>query len=170
MNKEQLLAICPKTHKVDVYLPLFNEWMSYYSINVKLRIAAFIAQVLHESDKLFYTKEIASGKDYEFRKSLGNVIAGDGPKYKGRGFIQITGRANYAAVSKGLGVDFVNHPELLEEPRYAVQSACWWWSTHGLNKLADSGKFEAITRIINGGLNGYTERLEYYNKALKVLK
>jgi putative chitinase len=82
----------------------------------------------------------------------------------------ITGNANYEAVSKGLGVDFVSHPELLKEPQYAVQSACWWWTTHGLNALADKKDFKRITKKINGGYNGYLDRVMYYRKAFNMLK
>jgi putative chitinase len=171
MTEEQLRKIAPHISEknIKIYTPLLNKWMPYYSINTKLRQAAFIAQILHETDSLRYIEEIASGKKYEGRKDLGNTEKGDGERYKGCGCIMITGRANYAAVSKGLGVDFINHPELLKEPRYAVQSACWWWTTHGLNALADKGDFRAITKKINGGYNGYLDRVMYYKRALAIL-
>ena len=171
MTEEQLRKIDPhiSEENIKIYTPLLNKWMPYYSINTKLRQAAFIAQILHETDSLRYTEEIASGKKYEGRKDLGNTEKGDGERYKGCGCIMITGRANYAAVSKGLGVDFITHPELLKEPCYAVQSACWWWTMHGLNLLADKGDFKAITKKINGGYNGYLDRLMYYRRALTSL-
>jgi putative chitinase len=176
MTEEQLAKIAPHVSEenIKIYTPLLNKWMPYYSINTKLRQAAFIAQILHESACFQYTKEIASGAAYDTGKlaiKLGNTSAkdGDGEKYKGRGFIMITGMTNYTAVSKGLGVDFVNHPELLEQPNYAVQSACWWWTTHGLNALADKGDFMAITKKINGGYNGYLDRVMYYKRALAIL-
>ncbi len=83
-----------------------------------------------------YVKELASGSDYEGRKNLGNTQPGDGVRFKGIGLIQITGRANYEKASKALGQDFINHPELLEQPEWAVKSACWWWSNAGLNQVA----------------------------------
>ena len=171
LTNDMLRAIAPgiAKDKVALYVPLLNKWMPYYSINTKLRQAAFLAQILHESACFRYTEEIASGKKYEGRKDLGNTEKGDGERYKGCGCIMITGRANYAAVSKGLGVDFVAHPELLKEPEYAVQSACWWWTTHNLNILADRREFKQITYIINGGYNGYSSRLGYYTRALSVL-
>jgi putative chitinase len=171
LTNDMLRAIAPgiAKDKVALYIPLLNKWMPYYSINTKLRQAAFLAQILHETDNLQYTEEVASGKKYEGRKDLGNTKKGDGERYKGCGCIMITGRANYAAVSKGLGVDFVSHPELLKEPNYAVQSACWWWTIHGLNALADKGDFMAITKKINGGYNGYIDRVIYYKRALAVL-
>ena len=117
---------------------------------------------------------VVSGAAYDtgrLAKRLGNTPAkdGDGQRYKGRGALEITGRANYIAVSKGLGVDFVSHPELLEQPNYAIQSACWWWTTHGLNLLADRSDFKGITKKINGGFNGYLDRLMYYRRALATL-
>jgi len=84
---------------------------------------------------LNYNKEIASGAAYEYRKDLGNIYPGDGVKFKGRGLIQITGRSNYTAAAKALGIDCINHPELLEQPEWAVKSACWWWENKGLNEI-----------------------------------
>lgn len=96
-------------------------------------------------------------------------MAGDGSKYRGRGLIQITGRANYAACGEALGVGLVNQPERLEQPQYACMSAAWFWATKGLNTLADAGNFERITRRINGGLNGQDDRLALWKKASDVL-
>ena len=176
MTEEQLRKIDPhiSEENIKIYTPLLNKWMPYYSINTKLRQAAFIAQILHETGSLRYTEEIASGEKYDtgrLAKRLGNTPQrdGDGEKYKGHGCIMITGKDNYEAVSKGLGVDFVSHPELLKEPCYAVQSACWWWTMHGLNRLADKKDFGAITKIINGGENGEKDREEYYSRALATL-
>lgn len=176
MTEEQLRKITPHVSEenIKIYTPLLNKWMPYYSINTKLRQAAFIAQILHETEDFKYTEEIASGEKYDTGRlaiKLGNTPQrdGDGERYKGCGCIMITGRANYAAASKGLGVDFVSHPKLLKEPRYAVQSACWWWTTHGLNALADKKDFKAITKKINGGKNGEKDREEYYGRALTAL-
>lgn len=171
MTEEQLRKIAPHAteENIKIYTPLLNKWMPYYSINTKLRQAAFIAQILHETEDFKYTEEVASGKKYEGRKDLGNTEKGDGERYKGCGCIMITGRANYAAASKGLGVDFVTHPKLLKEPQYAVQSACWWWTTHHLNQFADNGNFQGITKKIDGGYNGYRDRKMYYKWALLVL-
>lgn len=106
---------------------------------------------------------------HEGRADLGNTVAGDGSKYRGRGLIQITGRANYAACGEALGVGLVNQPERLEQPQYACMSAAWFWATKGLNTLADAGNFERITRRINGGLNGQDDRLALWKKASDVL-
>ncbi|MGE1156763.1 glycoside hydrolase family 19 protein, partial [Pseudomonas kitaguniensis] len=96
-------------------------------------------------------------------------VKGDGSKYRGRGLIQITGRANYAACAEALGLDLVNQPELLEQPQHAAMSAAWFWSTRGLNTLADQGEFAKITRRINGGLTGQEDRLQLWERAKKVL-
>jgi hypothetical protein len=87
------------------------------------------------------------------------------PRFKGRTYIQITGRTNYAAISHALGVDFLAHPAKLAEPAYAAKGAAWWWKTHGCNQIADTGDFTALTRRINGGTNGLASRQAYYRRA-----
>ena len=176
MTEEQLKKISPSisSKNLVIYTPLLNKWMPYYSINTKLRQAAFIARALHECGSFRYTTEIASGIAYDTGKlaeKLGNTPQkdGDGQKYKGRGLIQITGKNNYSEISKAFNVDFVSNPTLLSEPNYAVQSACWWWWNRKLNSLADNKSFLSITKIINGGKNGLSERISLYNKALCVL-
>ncbi|WP_328587193.1 glycoside hydrolase family 19 protein, partial [Pseudomonas syringae] len=94
---------------------------------------------------------------------------GDGQLYRGRGLIQITGRANYEACGEALGLDLINHPELLEQPQHAAMSAAWFWHRAALNALADKGEFIQITRKINGGTNGLADRQALYASALKVL-
>ncbi len=171
MTTTQLLQIAPVSKSaIAKYLYYLNVGMEQYEITCPLRQPAFIAQLLHESLRFIYVKEIASGKAYEGREDLGNTQKGDGVRFKGRGLIQITGRNNYTQVSNVLGVDFVSNPELLETPLWATRSACWFWYSRGLNALADKKQFLTITRRINGGTNGYAERLAYYNKALKVCK
>ena len=147
--------------------------MVHYQIIGPKRVAAFIAQIGHESGQLKYVKEIwgptAAQARYEGRKDLGNTVAGDGAKYRGRGLIQITGRANYMACGEGLGLDLIKQPELLEKPQHACMSAAWFWATRGLNTLADADQFDRITRRINGGQNGAADRQALYARALKVL-
>lgn len=137
------------------------------------RAAMFIAQVGHESMGFVCTAEIwgptAAQRGYEGRKDLGNTQPGDGSRFRGRGLIQITGRANYQAVSDALGVDFVATPSLLQQDGYAARSAAWWWATHGCNELTDTGSVEAVTRRINGGLNGLADRQRRYSIALEAL-
>ncbi|PTC24768.1 chitinase [Pseudomonas aylmerensis] len=172
--QQQLLQILPNAgRQAGVFVPVLNAAMGKYGIVTKLRIAAFIAQVGHESGQLRYVREIwgptAQQAGYEGRVDLGNNVSGDGFKYRGRGLIQITGRANNAACGEALGLDLINQPTLLEQPQYAAMSAAWFWSMRGLNTLADQGEFVKITRRINGGLNGLADRQALYEKALKVL-
>ncbi|HFH3264319.1 glycoside hydrolase family 19 protein [Pseudomonas aeruginosa] len=106
---------------------------------------------------------------YASRNGNGDEASGDGWRYRGRGLLQITGRANYRTAGAGLGLPLEAEPELLEQPEHAARSSAWWWSTHGLNELADRGEFAAITRRINGGLIGQAERLELWERAKRVL-
>jgi len=174
ITSQQLLQILPNAgRQVGVFISALNTAMNRYAIVGTLRVAAFIAQVGHESGQLRYVREIwgptAQQLGYEGRADLGNTAKGDGSKYRGRGLIQITGRVNYAACGEALGLDLVNQPALLEQPQYAAMSAAWFWSTRGLNTLADQNEFAKITRRINGGLTGQADRLALYEKALQVL-
>ena len=174
ITPQQLLQILPNAGPVaGVFVPVLNAAMGHYQIVGAKRVAAFIAQIGHESGQLKYVKEIwgptAAQARYEGRKDLGNTVAGDGSKYRGRGLIQITGRANYMACGEGLGLDLIKQPELLEKPQHASMSAAWFWATRGLNTLADAGQFDRITQRINGGQNGAADRQALYARALKVL-
>ena len=171
---QQLLLILPNAGSVaGVFVPVLNIAMNRYQIVGAKRVAAFIAQIGHESGQLKYVKEIwgptVAQTRYEGRADLGNTEPGDGSKYRGRGLIQITGRSNYKACGGALGLELINHPELLEKPQHACMSAAWFWATKGLSTLADEGKFETITRRINGGVNGLADRQMLYARALKVL-
>ena len=145
-----------------------------FDITAPVRLAAFLAQVGHESDGFVHTREIwgptAAQKRYEGRADLGNTQPGDGSRYRGRGLIQITGRYNYAAVSRALGIDCVAHPELLEQPAHAARASAWWWAAYGCNELADAGDFRALTRRINGGTNGLADRMERWERAKQALR
>ena len=135
--------------------------------------AMLMAQVDHESGGFTYTKEL--GKDSYFDKydadtkkgrELGNTEMGDGAKYKGRGFMQLTGKSNYAAAGKDLGLDLVNHPELAESPENAAKTAMWYWKKNKLGAKAKQGDVEGATKIINGGTNGLANRKEKFNEYL----
>ncbi|WP_095162626.1 glycoside hydrolase family 19 protein [Pseudomonas sp. Irchel 3F5] len=177
----QLLQILPNAGKqAGVFVPGLNATMGKYAIITRLRMAAFIAQIGHESGQLRYVRELG-GDTYlakydtgRLAQRLGNTpeADGDGQKYRGRGLIQVTGRANYQACSEALFGDsrLLNTPELLEQPVYAAMSAGWFWQRAGLNSLADKGEFLAITKKINGGTNGLADREELYERALKVLQ
>ena len=174
ITQQQLLQILPNAGSVaGVFVPVLNAAMVHYQIIGPKRVAAFIAQIGHESGQLKYVKEIwgptAAQVKYEGRKDLGNTVAGDGSKYRGRGLIQITGRANYLACGEALALDLLKQPELLEKPQHACMSAAWFWATKGLSTLADAGQIDTITRRINGGQNGAADRQALYARALKVL-
>jgi putative chitinase len=140
-----------------------------FEINTRAREAAFLAQIAQESGELRYTRELASGAAYEGRADLGNTQPGDGVRYKGRGLIQVTGRANYAECGKALALDLINCPELLEVLPAAARSAGWFWKSRGLNELADVDDFDRITRRINGGLTHIDERRVYWRRAKRIL-
>ncbi|MHA3737884.1 glycoside hydrolase family 19 protein [Pseudomonas sp. Eth.TT006] len=174
ITEQQLHSIMPNARRqAGVFVPVLNTAMQRYQIVGRKRVAAFIAQLGHESGQLRYIREIwgptpAQAK-YEGRADLGNTQPGDGSKYLGRGLIQITGRANYAACGEALGLDLITQPELLELPQYAAMSAAWFWKQNGLNDLADRDQFNTITRRINGGLNGLQDRLDIWSRARAVL-
>ena len=143
-------------------------------INTRLRIAAFLAQIGHESGSLVYSKELGGPSyfaKYDGRKDLGNTQPGDGARFAGRGLIQVTGRANYLKASQALFGDdrLLRKPDLLEVPDWAAKSAVWYWTTRNLNALADQDRFMDITKAINGGTNGLEDRKARYQYALKVL-
>jgi putative chitinase len=160
--------------KAERYLAPLNAAMHEFLINVRLRKAAFLAQVAHESGELAWFHEFASGMEYDLSRNprkareLGNIHPGDGPRYKGRGPIQLTGRNNYRACGKALGLDLEGNPDMAVDPRVAFRTAGWFWSTHGLNLLADKQDFRQITRRINGGYTHYADRVKYYERALHV--
>ena len=137
------------------HLPVVLE---KYKINTLNRLAHFLAQTGHESDHFQTLHEYASGVNYEGRKDLGNTKKGDGKRFKGRGAIQLTGRANYRKFGEEIGVDLENNPELAEVPQHSAMLAGAYWDDRGLNKFADKDDIYTITRRINGGLNGLAAR------------
>jgi putative chitinase len=165
---KEILGPSPRKNPA-ILLPEINKTLTKYKINTPLRIAHFLAQVLHESGRFGWFTELATGKAYEGRADLGNTQPGDGTKYKGRGAIQITGRSNYTLLSSDLNAGFVDNPELLTTTEYAILSAGWFWNKRKLNRFADIDDIRAITKKVNGGYNGLQERVAYYNKAKKVL-
>jgi putative chitinase len=172
ISKEQLQAIYKECNgsRIDEFLEPLNRTMQEFEINTPQRIRMFLAQVGHESGQLHYLEEIASGKAYEGRADLGNTLPGDGPRYKGRGLIQLTGKRNYALAGLALDLDLLQQPELLLLPENACKVSGWFWKNGNLNALCDAGFFKELTRHINGGLNGYDKRLMLYNRALEVIK
>lgn len=170
MTPADLTAMMPAAASRSVtYAPLLTSAMQEFDIDTARRQASFLAQICHESGSLRYTKELADGAAYNGRADLGNTQPGDGPRYKGRGLLQITGRANYRDCGAGLGLDLVSHPELLEQPEGACRSAGWFWKSRGLNQFADSDSFGALTRRINGGYNGLDDRIQHWLRIRKYL-
>ncbi len=171
ITKELLFKMCP-TSKDDVvegvskYLTKFSD---FYDVNTKLRMAHFLAQASHESAHFRTLQEYATGEAYEGRKDLGNTQPGDGKRYKGRGIFQVTGRANYKKYGELVGIDLETNPEIASHPDISVKTALEYWRSHNLNKYADLDDIKSITRKINGGYNGLTERVAYLEKAKKLL-
>ncbi len=167
----QLHRIMPSLpmSKARAYLPLLNRAMAEAKINTRQRKAMFLAQLAHESVQLRYFEEIASGAAYEGRRDLGNVHPGDGVRYKGRGPIQLTGRSNYRAAGRALHLPLEAKPKMAAQPAVGFRTAAWFWTSRGLNRLADQGNFREVTRRINGGFNGLSSRLAYYRRALAAL-
>lgn len=168
--------------RAAAWQPHLNLACVLFSIDSPKRLAAFLAQIGHESGHLVYVREIwgptPAQARYEGRLDLGNVQVGDGKRFMGRGLIQTTGRANYRATRNGLMEflpdvpDFEASPEELEKPDMAALSAAWYWNSRNLNALADVGddaSFVQITRRINGGTNGLAERQALYAAAKAVL-
>lgn len=180
----QLLRAYPNTHKerAKEFVDTFNKWSDKFGINTVKRVVHFLAQVFHESGALRYTEELASGAAYDTgakAKALGNTPEkdGDGQKYKGRGFIQVTGFRNYKAYEDS---GFCNgrvteHPEWLAQNPGHTKSAMWFWWKNNLSAIADEddgGKrgeeiVKRITRKVNGGYNGLSQRLFFYRRFKK---
>lgn len=157
-----------------------GEAMIRHDITTDRRACKFLATVLHESGHFRWTTELwgptAAQRRYEGRDDLGNSQRGDGFRFRGRGLIQLTGRANYTSAGKGLNADFVRNPDIVATPRYATATAAWWWKEHGCNELADiagvPGLLKASIRV-NGrnkdGLpNGWTDRQRIFADAVEV--
>jgi len=154
--------------RIDSFFDAIVATMMRYEINTPLRIAHFLAQIGHESGYLRYTEELADGSAYEGRADLGNTEPGDGKRFKGRGLIQLTGRANYRAYGQATGRDFENRTDpalVATDPTLTVDVAGWFWDTRKLNAFADKDDAETITRRINGGLNGLDDRLAFLDRA-----
>jgi putative chitinase len=185
LTDEQFRLIAPTVGpaKRAQLLPALNAAMLRFGITTRVRVAAFVANLLKESEGFRYAREIwgptPTQERYEGRKDLGNTQPGDGEKFMGRGYIQTTGRANYARVGKALGLDLLDHPELLEQTDNACLSAAFFWSDKHLNELADCLRgvrdaaeqrtLTSICRRINGGTNGLAERVQNYWRCLAVL-
>ncbi len=175
ITSAQLRAIMPLAGaRADVFAPHLSTAMLQSEINTPTRAAAFLAQVGHESGQLRLLREIWGPtpvqRRYEGRADLGNTEVGDGKRFMGRGLIQVTGRKNYLLCGFGLHLDLITHPELLEQPEHAAASAGWYWHIHSLNRYADAADFVGLTRAINGGINGISDRRALWARAKAVLQ
>ena len=158
-NSGQRLA--SQTQIITAVGAVLAPTLASFEIDPPLRAAHFLAQTCTESDGFVTTVEYASGDAYNGRADLGNTQPGDGPRFKGRGLIQLTGRANYQRYGTLLGIDLVDSPDTAADPVISLKIACEFWKLNGLNALADQDNIEAITQRINGGLNGLDTRQHY---------
>ena len=134
------------------------HFRTYGILDSGLRLAHFMGQCGHESGGFRYMEEIASGAAYEGRADLGNTQPGDGRRFKGRGPIQLTGRANYRRVGRMIGIDLERHPEIVSHPSIGLLVGCVYWSDRKLNAKADADDLLGLTKAINGGTNGLEDR------------
>ena len=193
INAQQLVLLYRCSYvRAAAFAEHLNPAMLDADITTPARIAAFLAQIGHESGRLAHTREIWGPTDAQRRYerdpaspwptsaaqarqaayarnrlayNLGNSEPGDGVRYKGRGLIQLTGRTNYGLISDATGEDFLTYPALLETPKWAARSAAWYWAQRKLNAHADAADFDEITRRINGGQNGRADRIALHTAA-----
>ena len=179
LTSEQLTKMFSKiTGETAVkYAKYLNSAFRLASVNTKRRMAHFLGQVGHESGGLTTFTEWYNGKNaeayfnkkYGKRKDLGNTVITDGYKYRGRGPIQVTGKANYQLCGKALGLDLVNNPDLLTDPKHGFDAAAWFWAKRKINTYADADNITMVTKRINGGTNGFSDRKARTALAKKVL-
>ena len=202
LTAEVLQKVFPNNKNIGEFVNILNEYMDKYGINTLPRVQQFLAQVGHECggfsvfvENLNYSKdgllktfpkyftqlninqyarqpEKIANKVYANRLGNGDELSGEGWKYRGRGAIQCTGKSNYAKMSGWLNYNCVDHPDVLAEKLYAVESACAWWVNNNLNPKADINtltSFTQITKIINGGTNGLDDRKAIWERAKKFI-
>jgi len=167
MTRDDFLAAAQLSDAlVDQWYAPIRAAFDEFDISTPARMAAFIAQAGHETLGFTLTRELWGPTTAQFAyeppspkaAELGNVRPGDGRRFRGRGLLQITGRANYAACGHALGIDLETQPEQLEQALAAARASAWWWHQHGCSAFADSGDFIALTKRINGGVNGLVDR------------
>ncbi len=180
ITQDQLESICRSAQgrgRCALFLPHINDLAPQYGIDTPHRLAMFLGQVMHESGEFRYVRELGSHEYLDkydtgrLAQRLGNTPEDDddGQLYRGRGLIQITGTDNYRQCGKALKLPLLDHPELLEMPRWAVASACWFYHSRRLHVLSDVFDVENITKRVNGGHNGLAERTEYSLRACRAL-
>lgn len=170
MTPAELASMMPAgSSRALTFADPLTSAMAEFGIDTSRRQAAFLAQICHESGSLRYVRELASGDAYEGRVDLGNTSPGDGPRFRGRGLLQITGRANYMQCGAALNLDLIEFPELLETPTNACRSAGWYWRSRDLNRYADNDRFGSLTRAINGGYAGIDDRIIHWLRIRRCL-
>ena len=169
----QLVAIAGReVANAEALAAAYNANLLAYGINTKLRLAFLLSQIAHETGGFRWFRELGTDAyfaRYDGRLDLGNTEPGDGPRFKGRGGLHHTGRANYAHLQAVLSVPLLEEPSLLELPEHFVRADLDYWSRKKINQLADKDDAVGVTRKVNGGLNGYSDRLKYLLRARKVL-
>lgn len=175
VRPDQLAQVCmyARLSRLAVLAPHLNKAIAEADAGTPLRASMFLAQLAHESGEFRYSAELWGPTPQQLRYEppsalsvkLGNTQPGDGKRYLGRGWIQLTGRANYRAAGQALGLEMEASPELAGHIEVAGRVAAWFWRTHGCNPPADQGDVEGCTKLINGGLNGIELRLAYYERA-----
>jgi putative chitinase len=196
---DQLKKIIPTNKEPEAWLEVLLEVLPRYDINTPMRLAGFLAQTAHESadyklleENLNYSAaqlqktwpkrfdastasqfarkpEAIANKVYSDRMGNGSAASGDGWRFRGRGIKQLTGRDNYTAFGKSVGITAEKAAEYLTTKKGAVESAAWFWKTNNLNRFADVGDIVGLTKAINGGDIGLADRKKRYESAKKVL-
>lgn len=171
LTESQIRAMMPNAgDRLTSHLPFINHALEFGQINSALRVAAFMAQLAHESAEYRYMEEIDEGHYLEGRADLGNTRPGDGSRFKGHGPIQLTGRDVHAKCGEALGIDLIANPTLITTPKYGTLSSAWFWREFkpALNPAAEKGWFRVTTRLVNGGYTHLDRRIAYYqrNRAL----
>lgn len=171
LSLEQLRTVMPNCSEMRAteLLPHLNKAMAEADITTPQRQAAFLAELAFVTGQLNLLEEPDSGEQFEGREDLGNVRPGDGPRYKGRGPLLLTGRANYRAAGKALGIDLENNPELAADPEVGFRVAGWYWTSRDLNAVADTGDFEEVTRRFIGRDTVLPRHMVFYRRALTML-
>jgi putative chitinase len=199
LSKNQLTELLKGNKSLDEWYAAMEVLLPKYDINTTQRVAAFISQCAHESanftlleenlnysaeallrvfpkyfrnrDPSAYARKPEAIANIVYSNRMGNRSekTGDGWAFRGRGVIQLTGANNYTLFSKYIGKSIQDTTKYLGTKQGALESACWFWETNGINKVADTGDVKRVTKIINGGYNGLEDRQKHYNHAIQVL-
>lgn len=167
-NNMTLETLFPQANKLILEELTNNYILEKYGVNTNLRLCHLFSQLAEESNGFRTLVEYGNkGYFHRYDGKLGNTIPGDGYKYRGRGYIQITGKTNYKKIGSELKINLLINPDLLENPEIALMASCEYWKDHNLNHYADKNDIVSITKRINGGLNGLKARENYLHKFKK---